>query len=119
MRIYNLNHQWLTNGTEKRRGAITLVYDYRHGELLTALTALRNSHQNIIEVSVRRAVDKNRTVEVLVVRGSGAQLRGLFDLLTTLKGTESVRITTTTLTGPQALPPCAVPSDKCLQVGSL
>jgi CopG family transcriptional regulator, nickel-responsive regulator len=120
MRIYNLNHQWLTNGAENRYGAITLVYDYRKENLLTALSALRMTHRNLIVVSVRSDLDKHRSVEVFIIRGTGAQLRELSDIMTTFKGIESVRITTTTLKPePQELQPVTVLDDKRLPAESL
>jgi CopG family nickel-responsive transcriptional regulator len=120
MRIYNLNHQWLTNSAGKRLGAITLVYDCLQQDLHGALTAVRSSHRNLIVVSIRRAVDKNRTVEVLIVRGTGAQLRAFSDFLASLRDIESVRITTTSLkTDPRELPSCTILNDKCLPAESL
>ena len=120
IRIYNVNNQWLADPAEIRRGAITLVYDYRQEDLLASIAEIRHRYADLIGVSIQTCIDKTRRVEVLIVHGSGAQLRALTDLLISRKGIESVRITTTPVReNPQNVPPCPVLEEGRLPAESL
>ena len=120
IRTYNLNHQWLADSTRARKGAITLVYDFRKSDLLLSISEIRHRYPDLIRTSVQTCVSRTRRVEVLLIQGNGTDLKGLFDLLQSMKGIESVRITTTPVTEEtENLPISPVPDDRRLPVGSV
>jgi CopG family transcriptional regulator, nickel-responsive regulator len=97
IRTYTINYQWLSDSSGERKGVITLVYHYKAEALFTAITEIRYAHREIIRTSLQTAVCRDKRLEVLLVQGTGAQLRELADLLMAQKGIESVRVTTTPL----------------------
>ena len=68
-------------------GTITLVYDH-HGDLVNRLVDLQHSFRGRIVSTLHVHIEEDDCLEVLVVRGSGAEVRQLADALI---GTRGVR----------------------------
>jgi CopG family transcriptional regulator, nickel-responsive regulator len=97
IRTYTINYQWLSDRFSERKGVITMVYHYKSEPLFTSITEIQNRHREIIRASLLTSVCRDKYLEVLLVQGTGAQLRALADLLMEQKGIESVKISTTPL----------------------
>lgn len=109
IRTYNLIHQWLSDSEHPRQGAITLVYNFTDVALLESITTVRSQHRSLITTSVQTYVDREKRVEVLLVHGSGADIKRLVDLFSELKGIRIVKVSTTRSGPPPAA--CSVPDN--------
>ncbi len=73
-------------GTGRAVGTITLVYDHETRELAEKLTALQHDHFETIVSSLHVHLDAHHCLEVLVVRGPAADLKGIADRLIGTRG---------------------------------
>lgn len=76
-------------------GTITLVYDHHKPKLQAFLTDLQHEHGDLIVSTLHVHLDHHNCLEVLVVRGDSARIRGLADALIRAKGVKNGRLTVT------------------------
>lgn len=94
IRSYITYYEWMNDVEGQRQGVITMVYDHDQRGLLEAVTEIQHENRNIIQSSIHSHLTDDRCMEVVMVRGEGAQLRTLAEHLMALKGVESVKLTT-------------------------
>ena len=94
IRSYITYYEWMNDVEGQRQGVITMVYDHDQRGLLEAVTEIQHENRDIIQSSIHSHLTDDRCVEVVMVRGEGAQLRTLAEHLMALKGVESVKLTT-------------------------
>jgi len=97
IRTYTINNQWISDPTSPRKGAITIVYNFKTADLFESISAIRNQYRDAIQTIFMRQVSEERRVEIMIVKGTGVELRELADMLAETRGIESVRITTVSL----------------------
>lgn len=93
IRIYNSNNQWITETADERKGVITVIYDFRNQHLLFSVHDILLNRQDLIRISLRRYISRNRCIEILLVQGGGTQIKELLDELMSLKALEMVKLT--------------------------
>lgn len=93
IRIYNSNNQWRTDTAEERKGVLTVMYDLRNQDLLFSVHEILLNRQDLIRISLRRYISRNRCLEILLVQGGGTQIKELIDQLMALKALEMVKLT--------------------------
>jgi CopG family nickel-responsive transcriptional regulator len=76
-------------------GTVTLVYDHHVRMLNEKLTDLQHHHFHQILSTLHVHLDHDNCLEVLVVRGKAAQVRGIADALISTKGVKHGRLTIT------------------------
>ena len=94
IRSYITYYEWMNDVEGQRQGVITMVYDHDQRGLLEAVTEIQHENRDIIQSSIHSHLTNDRCMEVVMVRGEGAQLRTLAEHLMALKGVESVKLTT-------------------------
>jgi CopG family nickel-responsive transcriptional regulator len=77
-------------------GSITLVYSHDISELTEVLTAMQHRYHKHILSTMHIHLDKHNCLEVLVVKGTGKQIKKIADLLLSTKGVKHGKLTTTT-----------------------
>lgn len=77
-------------------GTITLVYDHHTPDLSQAMTHLQHSFLGEIKSVLHIHMDHNNCLEVLIVQGEGAFIKGLADQLISLRGIKHGKLTMTT-----------------------
>lgn len=76
--------EWDT-GTEIA-GAVTLIYDHHHRELLNKITDLQHDHQEVILSTQHVHLDHANCLEIIAVRGKAQKVRKLAEMLKAVKG---------------------------------
>lgn len=67
-------------------GAITLIYDHHHRELLNRITDLQHDHQKVIISTQHVHLDHANCLEIIAVRGRAEEVRKLAEMLKAFKG---------------------------------
>lgn len=83
-------------------GTITLVYDH-HGDLANRLLDLQHRFHGHIVSTLHVHVDEANCLEVLVVRGSAAEVRQISDALIGMRGVQQGKLVIS-VAGPYARP---------------
>jgi CopG family transcriptional regulator, nickel-responsive regulator len=72
---------------------LTLVYDHHRPHLVEKLLSLQHDHAGQVVSSMHVHLDHERCMEVIVLRGSGGELRKLAEALRGLKGVHTGELT--------------------------
>lgn len=67
-------------------GTLTLVYDHSIGDLPGRLTEVQHQHHKSIVSTLHVHMDEHKCLEVLVVRGSQKEVRGIADSVIGVRG---------------------------------
>lgn len=81
-------------------GTVTLVYDHHTRDLSDKLTGHQHTHHNAIVSALHVHLDAHHCLEVVVVRGTAAQVKRLADELIGTKGVKHGKLVLTTA-GPE------------------
>jgi len=76
-------------------GTITMVFDHGHSDLSDKLDAVQHAHHHKIVSAMHVHLDAHACLEVLVVRGSAEDVRGIADTLLGTKGVKHGKLVTT------------------------
>ncbi len=71
---------------EEVAGAVTLIYDHHHRELLNKVTDLQHDYQHAIISTQHVHLDHNNCLEIVAVRGKPDEVRRLAEILRAIKG---------------------------------
>jgi CopG family transcriptional regulator, nickel-responsive regulator len=85
------------DSTEEIVGTITMVFGHGGSDLANKLDALQHAHYRQIVSSMHVHLDAHNCLEVLVVRGSGVDVRGIAATLLGTKGVKHGKLVTTTV----------------------
>ena len=77
-------------------GTVTLVYNHHVRMLNEKLTGIQHDHHHSILSTLHVHLDHDNCLEVLVVRGTSANVRKIADVLISTKGVKHGRLTITT-----------------------
>lgn len=90
-----VDQQW---GEDKREtvATVTLVYDHHTRDLSDKLTEHQHSHHDAIVSALHVHLDAHNCLEVVVVRGTAADVRRLADELIGTKGVKHGKLVLTT-----------------------
>jgi CopG family transcriptional regulator, nickel-responsive regulator len=77
-------------------GTITMVFDHHASELSDKLDSLQHAHHERIVSSMHVHLDAHNCLEVIVVRGTSAQVRAIADGLLGTKGVKHGKLVSTT-----------------------
>lgn len=80
-----VREQW-EMGTDEAVGTITLVYSHETHELADKLTDLQHAYYQEIVSTLHVHLDPHHCLEVLVLRGKAAELKGIADRLIGTRG---------------------------------
>lgn len=72
---------------------LTLVYDHHRPHLVEKLLELQHDHAGQVVASMHVHLDHDRCMEVIVLKGSGKELRQLAEVLRGLKGVHTGELT--------------------------
>lgn len=89
-----VGQEWDDN--EETVGTVTFVYDHHVRDLTRKLTELQHRYQKLILSGMHVHLDHDHCLEVLVVKGKGAEIQGVSDALVSVKGVKHGKLTTTT-----------------------
>jgi len=94
IRSYITYYKWMSDVKGERQGVITMIYDHDQRGLLSTLTDIQHEFMGIIQATLHSHVTKDRCLEIILIRGDGADLKTLAERLMSQKGVESVKLTT-------------------------
>ena len=77
-------------------GTVTMVFDHHASDLSEKLDSLQHEHYREIVAAMHVHLDPHNCLEVLVIRGSSAEVRGIADGLLGTKGVKHGKLVTTT-----------------------
>jgi CopG family nickel-responsive transcriptional regulator len=77
-------------------GTVTMVFDHHASDLSERLDALQHAHHDKIVSSMHIHLDAHNCLEVLVVRGTSAQVRSIANGLLGTKGVKHGKLVPTT-----------------------
>ncbi len=95
-------------GNQIVAGTITLVYDESKPYLLETLTQIQRKHINEVLSSQHILLDRNHTMQVLLMQGPATKLRTIKDELVSCKGVRKANLTLTS----NLLPPIHTQNSK-------
>jgi len=95
IRNYLVEEQWQDESATVV-GTVTLVYDHHTRELDTSLTELQHQHLEAIQCSTHVHLDAHNCLEVVVVKGTSAQVREIGNHLISVRGVKHGKIVCTT-----------------------
>lgn len=78
-------------------GTVTMVFSHGGSDLADKLDALQHAHYREIVSSMHVHLDAHNCLEVLVVRGSSADVRSIAETLLGTKGVKHGKLVTTTV----------------------
>lgn len=87
--------QW-EDSAEECVGTVTMVFDHHASDLSDKLDSLQHAHHDRIVSSMHVHLDAHNCLEVLVVRGTSADVRAIADGLLGTKGVKHGKLVTTT-----------------------
>ena len=77
-------------------GVITLVYDHHVRNLEARITDIQHDHHHRVISTMQIHLDRDNCLEIIAVRGKGAEIAELASKLIGLKGVRHGRLTATT-----------------------
>jgi CopG family nickel-responsive transcriptional regulator len=77
-------------------GTITIVFNHHVRDLTEKLTSIQHDHHQFILSTLHVHLDHDHCLEVLVVKGSGRDIRRVADSLISTKGVKHGKLTMTT-----------------------
>jgi CopG family transcriptional regulator, nickel-responsive regulator len=77
-------------------GTVTMVFDHHASDLSEKLDSLQHEHYREIVSTLHVHLDPHNCLEVLVIRGSSAEVRDIADALLGTKGVKHGKLVTTT-----------------------
>lgn len=83
-------------GNRETVGTITFVYNHHVRDLTGKLTDIQHDYQGQILSGMHVHLDHDHCLEVLVVKGKGAEIRKVADALVSVKGVKHGKLTMTT-----------------------
>ena len=90
-----VKEQWAA-GTEETAGTITLVYSHETRELSDTLTDIQHHYHTQVISAMHIHLDEHNCLEVLVVRGKGADIKKIADRLIGTRGVKHGKLALTT-----------------------
>ena len=94
IRNYLVREQWDTPDAEVV-GTLTLVYDHHTHDLEDVLTEMQHRHCEAIVCSTHVHLDAHNCLEVVIVRGSSAEVRAIANSLLSTRGVKHGGLTAT------------------------
>lgn len=89
-----VGEQW--RGNRETVGTITFVYDHHVRDLAKQLTHIQHEFQGHVLAGMHVHLDHNHCLEVLVVKGKGADIQRIADALISKKGVKHGKLAMTT-----------------------
>ncbi len=83
-------------GDKETVGVVSIVYDHDKREIADTLVDIQHHHTQAIIASVHVHLDHHNCLEVLIVRGKGADIRRIADRLIGVKGVKHGKMTMAT-----------------------
>lgn len=77
-------------------GTVTMVFDHHASDLSERLDSLQHAHHDKIVSTLHVHLDAHNCLEVLVIRGTSADVRAIADALLGTKGVKHGKLVTTT-----------------------
>jgi CopG family transcriptional regulator, nickel-responsive regulator len=91
-----VDSEW-EDSAEEIVGTITMVFSHGGSDLADKLDALQHAHYREIVSAMHVHLDAHNCLEVLVVRGSSADVRSIAETLLGTKGVKHGKLVTTTV----------------------
>lgn len=94
IRDYLVEQQWQDESAPVV-GTVTLVYDHHTRQLEATLTDVQHEHHEAIQCTTHVHLDAHNCLEVIVVKGTSAQVRAIADRLIALRGVKHGKVVCT------------------------
>lgn len=95
MRDALVENEWENNAGEVV-GTVTIVYNHEARELWRKMTRLQHQAVDAVICTTHVHLDEHHCMEVIVVRGSAAEVRAIADRLISMKGVKHGKLVCTT-----------------------
>ncbi|MBI4350704.1 MAG: nickel-responsive transcriptional regulator NikR [Elusimicrobia bacterium] len=80
-------------------GAITLMYDHHHREVVNKLLDIQHAHGGLIISAQHIHLDHDNCLEIVAVKGPGQKVKSLSDTLKSIKGVKHSTLAVTSAGG--------------------
>lgn len=94
VRDFIVEQEWAEEGVELI-GIITLTYDHSRKGLEARLTEIQHEFPGDVSGSFHVHLSSHRCLEVMMLRGTSAQIKEAVDVLSSTKGVKQVKLVTT------------------------
>ena len=94
MRDHLVEREWET-GDGPVVGTVTIVYNHEVRELSNTLTSLQHDFHDAIVCTTHIHLDEHNCLEVIVVKGTGEQVRSIADQLISTRGVKHGKLVCT------------------------
>ncbi len=81
-----VQREWATRGREEKVAVVTLVYDHDAASLAQKLAHIQHENHRAVVSALHVHLDPHNCLEVLVLRGRGADVAAMGDGLVSTKG---------------------------------
>jgi CopG family nickel-responsive transcriptional regulator len=95
MRDALVENEWESD-TGEVVGTVTIVYNHEARELSRRITRLQHQAEGSVVCTTHVHLDEHNCMEVVVVRGSAAEVRAIADRLISMKGVKHGKLVCTT-----------------------
>jgi len=92
IRGYLLDYESFSHIEGEQNGVITLVYNHEQRGLISLLTDIQHENARIITSTIHIHLDAKNCLEIDVVRGSAANIRGFAERMMVQSGVFQVRV---------------------------
>jgi CopG family nickel-responsive transcriptional regulator len=94
VRNYILYYEWMSEVEGERLGLITIIYGLHKKGLVRHLNSIQHDHLDLIRSSVQAHLDRDRVMEVMIVRGDAKNIVDFAEKLMASKGVKYLKLTT-------------------------
>jgi CopG family nickel-responsive transcriptional regulator len=95
LKDYIIRYKWMNEMEGEYMGTISIVYNTHYMGVMENLSDIQASFQKSINAAMHFHVDKNRVLEIIVVKGDIKVIRDLSEKIMRLKGVEHVKLAST------------------------
>ncbi|BCA55771.1 putative nickel-responsive regulator [Nitrospira sp. KM1] len=92
-----VSEEWTEDRDREAVATITFVYDHHVRDLSRKLTHIQHDFQGHVMAGMHVHLDHDHCLEVLVVKGTAAQIKKIADTLISVKGVKHGKLTMTTM----------------------
>jgi len=95
LKDYIVRYKWMNEMKGEYIGTLSIVYNPNHMGVMENLNDIQESFQKTINAAMHFHIDKDRVLEIIVVRGNIKAIQDLSEKIMRLKGVEHVKLAST------------------------
>ena len=97
LKDYIVRYRWMNEMEGEYMGTLSIVYNPHYMGVMENLNDIQGSFQESINGAMHFHIDKDRVLEIIVVKGDIKTIRNLSEKIMRLQGVEHVKLASTTM----------------------